>query len=366
MKVNHDSSASLEYESRQSMVQTSGEICGYKSNTVGECSNFDQTNCVCQLPQVKKFIKWDVGIFFCNITVWFWVPCIIFSQVCYVDFLCFWHVFLFFPLVIISFVLSFVDICFSPLAKFLRRQGKKTEDTLHFLGRLRAAPPDIAVEIKCFHDKTRYAGFRSQIVEKVTHKEQRIFPLDGFTDQRNIPPVKQEAGVTMVQIYKRITPGDNYSQDTLHYFREQLISANTWRDLGIHDTTILSAAGVGEEVVMTCQEYKPWWTRRNSFYLLSILNIGIILRILFTTKPTYTKVFIEKSYFVDPAVSRTYDFHNNCFSTQDYNNTEQLQYGVGYVPLEHDTVPSQLDQQGNNCQDLPPKYEEHHKFQDVS
>merc|ERR1711970_1148566 len=101
MEVNHDSVASFRFESRQSMVQTSEETCGNESNTTGGCSNFDQTNCVCiffqqsvgfqniwlgysllvvfsllisgiyscliccKLPQVKHFIKWDVGIFFC-------------------------------------------------------------------------------------------------------------------------------------------------------------------------------------------------------------------------------------------------------------------------------------------------------------
>ena len=309
-----DSASDLQYEPWQSVMQTSEEICSNDQIPVGECSNFDQTNCVCiifqqsigfqniwliysllvavslgvsaiyscliscKFPHVKKFIKWDVGIFFCNITVWFWVPCIIFSQFCYVDFVCFWHVFLFFPLVLTSFVLSLVDMCFSPLAKLLRRQGKKTEETLQFLERLRAAPPDISVEIQCYHDKTRYAGFRSQIVEKVTHKEKRIFPIDGFTDQSQIPPVKQEPGITMIQIYKTITAGDNYSQAAFNQFRDEFISANTMLDQGIHDTNVLSVAGMVEDMVMTCQGCKPWWARSCSFYLLSILNIGIILR----------------------------------------------------------------------------------------
>ena len=63
--------------------------------------------------------------------------------------------------------------------------------------------------------------------------------------------------------------------------------------------------------------------------------IFTIIRILFTIKPTYTKVFIEKSFFVDPTVPRTYNVHNNFSSEQDHFNTEHFQYGVGYVPLEH-------------------------------
>jgi hypothetical protein len=159
------------------------EKCGHKYEedlfTTGMCSNFDESRSVClqfhqkvefhnlgigflflvafclllsalysffmccKFSHLKYIIKWHIGIFLVNITLWFWVPSLIFNAICKTHLICGWYVFAI-PLVAGCFIASILDLHFYPEAKYFKTQ-KQAEETHKFLERIRAA------KVQCFH-----------------------------------------------------------------------------------------------------------------------------------------------------------------------------------------------------------------------
>ena len=125
------------------------EKCGGKYEedlyTTEMCSNFDQSNSVClqfhqqfgfqnlwigfliliafclllcafysffmccKFSHLKHVIKWHIGIFLVNITIWFWVPSLIFNAICQTHLICGWYVFVI-PLVAGCFIATILDL----------------------------------------------------------------------------------------------------------------------------------------------------------------------------------------------------------------------------------------------------------------
>ena len=297
--------------------------CGYDRVTEGMCSNFDQNNCACmafqysvpfdspwiwivyalaiasalllstvyssliccKYPHLKHVLKWHVGIFLINITTWFWLPFIIFNAICKVHYGCgVLHYILASPLVLICIILSLIDMGFSPEAKYFRNQ-KKSEETSQFLDRLRAAKPAVAVKIECFHYEVRtnrnsnvQDNARFKTVEKVTFRERRLFPIDGFLDVSQVPHRLEKRGVTLFEISKSVTPGDRYSQDCFHHFKNRYIAANNHRDQAMHTSIEVHIPDLTEDRVMTVDGSPPLWANKWCFYVCSLLHIGIIPR----------------------------------------------------------------------------------------
>lgn len=152
---------------------------------------------------------------------------------------------------------------------------------------------------------------------------------------------------------------------------------------------------------MTFSGSPPWWASKYCFYILSCLQLSIILRIMFRTRSTVFSILIEKKYFADPNIQRSYDFDtglvgpsvvNNFIMSpqQGFGQAQYIQPGGRQVegPSQFDQpggrqvqVPSQFGQPGfagerqehqtfisheSKADDLPPTYEEHHKFKEIS
>jgi hypothetical protein len=296
------------------------EKCGNKYEedlfTTGMCSNFDQSNSVClqfhqsvgfqnlwigflflvtfclllsalysfcmccKFSHLKYIIKWHIGIFLVNITIWFWVPSLIFNAICQTHLVCGWYV-LAIPLVAGCFLATLLDLHFSPEAKYFRNQ-KPAEKTQQFLERIRAAKPAIGVKIVCFHYETRMRRNSNisgaKTVQKVTHRERRLFPIDGFVDVSQVPSRIDRGGVTLFHISKSITPGDAYSQDAFLQFKNRYIAANSHRDQALKSRIEVSIPELSDLRVMTFSGSPPWWAKKYCFYVLSSLHLSIILR----------------------------------------------------------------------------------------
>jgi hypothetical protein len=243
----------------------------------------------CKFSYLKYVVKWHIGIFFVNITIWFWVPCLIFNAICHLNFFCGYYLAAI-PLAAVCLVISVLDLYFAPEAKYFKNQ-KQAEETSMFLERMKAAKPAIAVKIACFHYETRMRrnsnSTRTRTNEKVTFTERRMFPIDGFVDVSQVPSRIDKSGVTLFHFSKSITAGDAYSQDAFHQFKNRYVAANTHRDQAMHTSIELSVPGFIEAHttptdssvrVMTVNGTPPWWANRCWFYALSCLNASLILR----------------------------------------------------------------------------------------
>ena len=226
-----------------------------------------------KLPHLKMLIKWHIGIFLVNITFWFWIPSLIFTTICQVHLFCGYNVFAA-PLVIACFIITVLDLYYAPEAKYFRNQ-KQAEETLEMLERIRAAKPAIGFYIKCFHYEN--CG-KNNTVKRVTFRERRLFKIDGFVDVSQIPSRIDGNGVTLLNIEKKVRPGDAYSQNAIHQFKNRYIAANNHRDQAMNTEFEVSIPELSTEQIMTFSGRPPCWANKFCFYFFSFLNISIILR----------------------------------------------------------------------------------------
>jgi hypothetical protein len=61
----------------------------------------------------------------------------------------------------------------------------------------------------------------SEEIKTVTHRERRLFPIDGFVDVSQVPSRIDRGGVKLSHISKSITPGDAYIQDAFLQFKNK-------------------------------------------------------------------------------------------------------------------------------------------------
>lgn len=334
-----------------------------------------------KFSHLRYILKWHIGLLLINITIWFWVPAFIFNEICQINLLCGLYVFAI-PLAVVCFILSLLELYYSPDAKFFRSQ-KSAEETEQFLKNLKAATPRIGVKIVCFHYEMR----GKWTVEKATFKERRYFPITGFLDASQTPSILSRSGVTLLQIYKSMGPGDAYSQNAFNQFKNRYIAANSHRDQAMHTKIEVNIPGLDTDksnTVMTFIGKPPWWANKWCFYILSFLHLSIILRIIFRTQATSFSILIKKIYFVEQAGHLTYDFDTGVVGPpmshqQGHGQPQHLghfpaptqfgQPGFAAYPTHH-RGDRQENQQFINPEtqvdDLPPTYEEHHKFTAIS
>jgi len=261
-----------------------------------------------------------------------------------------------------SLSLTFLDIILSPDARYFKNMVH-IEETGKFLARVRESKPSIIVNLKCFHHEmvlrqSQHSNrIRSRNVERVTFSESRHFPFDSFTDNTLIPDT-DGATITLFQIGKSITPGDDYSQDQFQQFQNRYTQANRHRDQFVKLEVDLAVPGIveadrkilglfrayGGGNVMTIRGSQPWWTQRKWFYILSCLSISIFLRIMFRIQSKEYSIMVDKKFFVDPTIMRTYDFDTGVVppTANTYTMVPQQVFGQPQYPAGSYVQPQQL------------------------
>jgi len=295
----------------------------------------------CKFPDRTYVIKWHVGIFLVNVTIWFWTPCLILIAVCNVSIFC-GFIMITIPLVALCFVLMGLDLMYSPEAKHFKNQ-KEAQETSLFLERLKAAKPAVSVKISCYH----YARWKRELFERevVTFTERRFFPIDGFIDESQTPS-RINSNVTLFHIFFSISAGDQYSHQAFNQFKNRYIAANSHRDQAMKTKIEQFVPGFLDDGVMTVKGTPPWWANICWFYILSALNASILLRILLRTRSTRINLLVQKKFIVDPAIQRTYDFDtglagpsvvNNFIMPpqQGYGQPQPQQYPTGSSTQQH-------------------------------
>ena len=225
-----------------------------------------------KLPHLKTLIKWHIGIFLVNITSWYWIPVFIITTICQVHLFCGFNIFAVI-LVIACVIITPLDLYYAPEAKYFRNQ-KQAVEALELLERIRAAKPSIGLYIKSFH----HENWGKHIYKKVTFREKRKFQIDGFLDVSQIPSRINESGVTLLNLHKTVTPGDEFSQIAFHQFKNRYIAANNHRDQAMNTEIEVSIPELSTEQIMAFSGRPPWWGSRFCFYFFSCLNISILLR----------------------------------------------------------------------------------------
>jgi len=397
-------------------------------------------------PDLKYIIKWHAGIFIVNITTLYWIPVLLLNFFCGISTSCGFY-FGGIPLLVGSLFLTFLDILLSPDARYFKNMTQThIEETSKFLARVKESKPSIIVNLKCYHHEmvlrqSQHSNrIRSRNVERVTFSESRHFPFDSFVDNTLIPSTEGST-ITLFQMSKSITAGDAHSQDQFQQFQNRYIQANRHRDQFVKlevdlavpgiveaDRMILGLFRLNDERVMTIRGSQPWWTQREWFYILSFFSISIVLRMMFRTRSKEYSLLVDKKFFVDPNIARTYDFDTGVvppmantyamapqqgygqpqYTAGSYMQPQQLypapphtfqqggvvyvpaqqQGGVVYAPAQHQggvvyasvPVPAQFGQPATvpvpqenmpfiNTQvnpDAPPDYSQQHNFKTVS
>jgi len=237
------------------------------------------------------------------------------------------------------------------------------------LERIKAAKPAIGLYIKGFH----YENWGKHTFKKVTFRERRMFKIDGFLDVSQTPSMIDGDVVTLVNFSTRVSPGDAFSQTAFQQFKNRYVAANQHRDTAMNTTIEVAIPEIESEHIMTYSERPPWYASNIAFYLLSILNMSILLRIFMVAKTDVLPLLIQKKYFVDPNLQRTYDFDTGLVGpTVVHNFVMSPQQGYGQTPHGHVPAPAEFGQTATNPTLLhekqieedvpPPTYEQHHNF----
>merc|ERR1719431_1321103 len=105
---------------------------------------------------------------------------------------------------------------------------------------------------------------------------------------------------------------------------------------------ILGLFRLNDERVMTVIGSQPWWTQRKWFYILSCLSISIFLRMMFRTRSKEFSLLVDKKFFVDPNIVRTYDFDTGVVPpmANTYAMAPQQGHGQPYVQPQQQFYPS--------------------------
>jgi len=300
-------------------------------------------------PGSKYIIKWHAGIFLVNITTWYWIICLALNFSCGISTSCglsFGGI----ALVLGSLCLTFLDVFLSPDAKYFKNMAR-VEETSKFLARVKESKPSIVVRVKCYHHEMvlrqsqNSNRIRSRNVERVTFSESKHFPIDSVVDNTLIPNTDGSI-ITLFTMAKSITAGDPHTQDQFQQFQNRYTQANRHRDQFVKLEVDLAVPGIVEadrmvlglfradaERVMTIRGEQPWWTDRKWFYILSCLSISIILRMMFRTRSKEFSLLVDKKFFVDPSIIRTYDFDTGVVPpmANTYAMAPQQGYGQPYI-----------------------------------
>jgi len=309
---------------------------------------------LCYKLSTHGIIKWHVGIFLVNATIWFWSFSLILGSICDVHLLCGYNLFSII-LIIICVILCLLDLYFAPEAKYFRNQ-MEAEKVSSMLDRIKAAKPVIGLYIKGFH----YENWGKHTFKKVTFRERRLFKIDGFLDVSQTPSRIDGNVVTLINFSKQVSPGDAFSQTAFNQFKNRYVAANQHRDTAMNTPLEVIIPEIESQHIMIYSGRPPWYASNIAFYILSILNISILLRIFMMAKSNVLSLLIHKKYFVDPNIQRTYDFETGLVGpTVVHNFVMSPQQGYGQT--QHGYVPTPTEF-GQTATAPPPTYEQHHNF----